>query len=320
MKKTILIFIISLLQFHVFCQEIETIEHCNCEIKVDQISPTLNGDFELICNNKTIETGQFINDAKDGEWITYSTKGKIIRKINYKNGLLNGKSELFYVNGNTKVSASFEKGNKTGKWTYYTIDGNIRAEGNYKDNEPIGIWTINNKKGKSPATKYDFDKNEYTKKKEVKLFKETDFIQNENTENWYILIYPEKEYNSSTKPLGGFDFTNCMIIELLEIPTYYWNTHVYYKYKIDFNIDDNNSTTFECRFYEDNLPKELLEFTFLTITSPPEEIKDVEHSNLEKKLLEYKINEAISLLPPWIKSESSNFTMYLHYVLNINKK
>lgn len=81
----------------------------------------------------------------------------MIRKLNYDNGLLHGKVELFYVNGNPKVTGQFENGNKIGKWTYFTDKGMILSEGSYDSNKPIDTWTINDKKGKKPVVQYDFN-------------------------------------------------------------------------------------------------------------------------------------------------------------------
>ncbi|MGL4631883.1 MAG: toxin-antitoxin system YwqK family antitoxin, partial [Leadbetterella sp.] len=137
LKKQILILFAALAINTAFGQEIEKLDYCNCEDKIDQISPVLNGKFVRKCNGLVVEKGEFIDGLKNGEWITYSRKGKLIRKLNFDNGLFQGKVELFYTNGQPKVVGQFDNGNKVGKWTYFTNKNKVLAEGSYDSNKPI---------------------------------------------------------------------------------------------------------------------------------------------------------------------------------------
>lgn len=300
-------------------QQTEKLDYCNCQDKIAQITPELNGQFERKCNFVIIEKGEFINGLKNGVWSTYSRKGKLIRKLNYDNGLLNGKVELFYVNGKPKVIGQFENGKKIGKWSYYTEKGKILLEGNYDSNKPIDTWTINDKKGKKPVVQYDFTLRKYLINNPTPFHKNGDVIQNENTEEWYILKSPDKKYSSKPEPLGGYDFANFMFIELVEIPEVFWDTYVYNKYKVDFKVSEETGTSFKSQQIGDDYYGGQLELTFLTITNPTSKIKRIKHSDLETKLLNFKINEAIFLMPPWIpNSENSEISLYIHYVINEN--
>jgi len=301
-----------------FGQQTEKFDYCNCQDKIEQISPFLNGQFERKCNGILIEKGNFIDGLKNGEWITYSRKGKLIRKLNYTNGLLDGEVELFYVNGKPKLTGQFEKGNKIGKWVYYTEKGKILAEGSYDNNKPIDIWTINDKKGKKTMIQYDYTSNKFLVNSTAPYHKDKDIIQNENTEEWYILRSPDKKYSSKSEPLGGYSFANYMFIELVEIPEVLWDTYLYNIYKTNFKITEQNVVTFDCTLYTGSLLKNPKEITFLTYTDPASQLKKVSLSELESKLLDLKINEAINLMPPWIYNEEPEEEVYIHYVINEN--
>jgi len=318
MKKLFLGLITALTVNISFGQQTEKLDYCNCQDQIEQISPDLNGTFERKCNGVLIEKGEFANGLKNGEWITYSRKGKLIRKINYENGLLNGKIELFYVNGKPKVNGQFEKGNKIGKWIYYTEKGKILSEGIYDSNKPIDIWTLNDTKGKKPVVQYDYNSKKYIINNSTPFHKDGDIIQNENTEEWYILKSPDLKYSSKSEPLGGYGFANYMLIELVEVPENYWDTYLYQKYKVSYKITAENELTFDSELFTGDLPDNNLELTFLIMTNPTPKIKWIDHSNLQIKLLDYKIKEALSIMPPWIFNEQSEIDVYVHYVINQN--
>lgn len=318
MKKLILGLITALTVNISFGQQIEKLDYCNCQDQIEQITPDLNGTFERKCNGVLIEKGEFVNGLKNGEWITYSRKGKLIRKINYDNGLLNGKVELFYLNGKPKVSGQFEKGIKIGKWIYYTEKGKVLSEGSYASNKPIDIWTINDKKGKKPVVQYDYNSKKYLINKPTPFHKDGDIIQNENTEEWYILKSPDLKYSSKSEPLGGYGFANYLFIELVEVPENYWDTYLYQKYKVSYKITAENELSFDSELFTGDLPDNNLELTFLIMTNPTPKIKRIDHSDLQIKLLDYKIKEALSIMPPWIFNEQSEIDVYVHYVINQN--
>ncbi|MFC2138797.1 toxin-antitoxin system YwqK family antitoxin [Bacteroidota bacterium] len=316
MKKIVLTFIIPLIVNISFGQQIENLEYCNCQDRIGQINPSLNGLFVRSCNDELIEKGEFINGLKNGEWITYSKNGTLIRRINYENGLLHGKVELFYVNGNPKLTAEFKNGNKISRWTYYTDKGKILMEGNYILNKPTGNWTIYNKKGKKIVLQYDYKTNKYLINNTAQLHKDGDIIQNENTEEWYILKYPQRNNTTSTHPLGGFLFASDIFVETVEVPLDYWDTYINYKYKATFNISTDNSSIFDVMTINNHMSDSKPIFPFLIITNPDSKIKRIEHSDLSIKLLEYKITEALNLLPPWIYKESTKEEVYIPYVIN----
>jgi len=318
MKKIILGLITVFTITSTFSQQLEEIEHCNCQIKIDQIAPLLNGQFKQLCNDELVEKGSFINGEKDDLWVTYSRKGTLIREVTYNNGLLDGVIKLYHTNGKPKLIGQFDKGNKVGKWTYYTIKGKTLSEGNYNLNKPIGIWTINDRKGKKAMIQYDYTLNKYLTKSPAPYHKDGKIIRNENTEEFYILKSPEKTYSSKSEPLGGYSFANYMFIELVEVPENFWDTYLYNKYKVTFNVNEDNSMTFNSRLHENDIAKDSPEITFIIVTNNTPKIKRVEHSDLEVQLLDFKIKEGLSFLPPWIYNDQSEVVVDLHYVINEN--
>ena len=316
MRKLILGLITVLTVNISFGQQTVKLDYCKCQDQIDQITPDLNGKYERKCNGVLIEKGEFINGLKNGEWITYSRNGKLIRRLNYDNGLLNGNVELYYVNGNQKVTGQFEKGNKVGKWTYYTEKGKILSEGSFNNNKPIDTWTIYDKKGKKPVVQYDYSTSTYINKSTASFHNPGDIVQNGNTEEWYILNYPNRKSNTKTEPLGGYQFANDMFVELVEVPLDYWDTYIHYEYIATYDISKDNGVTLKIEPIKMGEGNNLPSYPFVIITNPDSMIKKIEHTYLSIKLLEWKIKEALSLMPPWVFAEETEVKVNIPYVIN----
>ena len=316
MKSVTLLFISILSGATLFAQEIKKLDYCNCIDVITQTTPILNGEFERKCNGKVIEKGSFVNGKKDREWVSYNKKGKLIAKINYENGLLSGKVELFYSNNKPKLVAEFNKGTKIGNWQYFTKDGKVFVEGNYEYGKPIDIWTIKDKNGKNPVVQYNFSTNSYLINKPYSFYKDGEIIQNDNTEEWYILKYPQRTETNKTAPLGGFHFASDLFVNLMEVPIDYWDTFGQYEFEVDYWVNDNNITEFTLKQIDNLRLENNLLLPFLIITNPKEKIKDIQHSELSKELLVFKINEVLNFMPPFIYKDLNSFKVYIPYVIN----
>ncbi len=317
MKKLVLV-LITVLTVTISFGQIEKLDYCNCQDQIERITPELNGKYERKCNGVIIEKGEFVDGLKNGEWTTYSHSGKLIRKFNFDKGVFDGKVELFYVNGKPKLTGQFKEGSKIGKWTYYTEKGKILCEGSFENNIPVGIWTINDKKGKNTVVQYDYNSMKYIINEPTQFYKDGDVFQNDNTEGWYILSSPNLKYSSKSEPIGGYEFANFMFVNLVEVPENYWDTNLYRKYKVAYKITSDKELSFNSELFTGHLPSDRLELTFLIVTNPASKIKKINHSDLQIKLLDYKINEVLSLMPPWIYNGQSDIEVYLHYVINQN--
>jgi hypothetical protein len=303
-------------------QQSEVLDYCNCIDKADQITPVTNGKFERTCKGKVIETGQFADNAKDGEWVTYNQKGIVIRRINYSKGSLNGKSQVFFNDGAPKLSASFSEGKKTDKWTYFTKNGKVLIEGEYANGKPIKIWTINNEKGNTPIIRYDYDNRKYITQGQLSLHNNNAIIKNDNTGEFYILIKPvtspkaQASAQAKTSPLGGFALSHDLFIDLVEVPQNYWDTYIQYEYSANFNINEDNECDFKLTFNNDNAIDSEAKYPFLINTNRDAKIKKIDHSPFSRRMLDDKIKEAISFLPPWVSKGSSNINVDISYVVN----
>lgn len=313
-KLTIILAIISI--HFSFSQKIENLDYCNCMDKIEIKEPNLEGSFERKCNNQVIETGSFKNGEKNGQWITYSKKGTLIRKVNYTDGKLNGKIELFYLNSQPKLSANFINGKKDGKWTYFTKKGTVFIEGEFSLDKPINIWTIKDDKGKKTLIQYDYSNLKYLVNNSADFHSDNAILKNENSEEYYILKYPNRVKKDGTQPIGGFYFGSDIFVELVEVPLDYWDTYMNYKYKATFKIGTDSSNSLSIEKINDHMPDSTPIYPFIISTNPDSKIKKIEHSELSIKLLDYKIFEALSFMPPWIYKDSNEVEVYVPYVIN----
>jgi hypothetical protein len=316
MKKTSIWISFLLISLISYSQHTEKLDYCHCVDQIDSITPVLEGKFERKCNDKIIETGLFIDGEMDGEWITYTPKGKIIRKINYIKGKLHGNSQFFYASGKLKLTASFIDGKKDGSWKYYTEKGKVYIDGEYSKDKPINIWTIKDLKGSQILVQYDFSKSTYLKNEPLAYHKNWDVVQNDNTGWFGILLYPDRIEGKGNAPLGGYYFANDLIVELMQVPIDFWDTYTSLKYKIEYKVASDNSYTVSSTEIEKHMEDNNPSFPYILKTNDADKLKKVEHSKLSKKLLAMKINETLNFMPPWIFSEQNVVEVYLPFVLN----
>lgn len=316
MKKTSTWIIFILISLFSNSQEIQNIDHCKCVDKIESITPNLSGKYERKCKGVIIETGTFKDGEKNGEWITYTPKGNVIRKINYFEGKLNGNSQFFYASGKPKLTASFVNNKKDSIWKYYTEKGKIYIEGEYSLDKPIRIWTIKDFKGSQTLIQYDFSKSIYLKNKPVSYHKNWDVIGNDNTGWFGILLYPDRIEKKGSAPLGGFYFANDLLVELIQVPIDFWDTYFSFKYKIEYKISSDNSYTVNSTPIDDHMSDDTPSYPYIVKTNDADKLKKIDHSVLSKELLDMKIIEVLNFMPPWIFSEQSDVEVYLPFVLN----
>lgn len=309
------IFIILLLAQVGYSQEVYELKNCNCKDYITQTKPKLQGEYKRVCNGKTIEQGNFVDGVKDGIWQSWSKKGNLIRSFNYSNGQLNGEVKFYYVNGTKKFEGSFQNGLKTGIWNFYSESGKVIKSGKYENGIPVGVWQIFNWTGEKVLFSYDYSQKKYLKRgKESKYFEDLAIMQNDNTEEWYILVYPKRVDTAKLMPIEGYILCNDIYTNLMEVPLDIWDTYLQFEIDVSvtiksgeiqsLTIDTLASTTF------DNPA-----FTFLINTNKENKLKNVEHGELSLKLLEYKILEVLLLMGPWVGNDDT-FTIKTAYVVN----
>ena len=128
-------------------------------------------------NEQLMAEGRYKEMKKDSLWINYNSQGFIIsREIyaldklnglrvtyylegqgedeekmltieNYKDSLLDGSFESFFMKGNIEKQGNYIKGNKEGIWLIYNPDGQLASKANYKNDVLHGWSYAYNSKG-----------------------------------------------------------------------------------------------------------------------------------------------------------------------------
>ncbi len=116
--------------------------------------------------------GSYTQNKRHGQWVTFSEKGNVLFKLNYKNDMLDGVlnefneagvpvSEIFYKNdiidgtfkqyypdGNPKEISMYSKGKKDGTENLFYSNGKRMSVGEYKNGSKTGLWKYYYNSGK----------------------------------------------------------------------------------------------------------------------------------------------------------------------------
>ncbi len=104
----------------------------------------------LFSQNLKVIDGKVYSDNKlyTGDEISYfENSTQIMEAKHYVNGLEDGKSTLYYENGQIKAERFWKEGEKVGVWVNWNEAGNKVAEAGYSFNKKDGDWNIWNDKG-----------------------------------------------------------------------------------------------------------------------------------------------------------------------------
>ncbi len=97
--------------------------------------------------------GSFIRGYKNGLWKT-SYKNKLVKTINYNNGLIAGKYRVYNTKGVILYKTTFgTQGNGKYKDFYYKT-GMLKEEGNYENGKKEGEWCTYNQQGNTKEIVY----------------------------------------------------------------------------------------------------------------------------------------------------------------------
>jgi len=99
------------------------------------------------------QKGNYVNDQKDGLWLTGTLRGADMKEETYKNGVLqNSKRTQKYTSQDgdyTSVTLYNGKGNKDGVYIETYTPGKVeKVRGTYVNNRKDGKWTYKDKSGK----------------------------------------------------------------------------------------------------------------------------------------------------------------------------
>ena len=131
--------------------------------KYNQKNDSVSVTFYTISGKKQSE-GIFVNRKREGKWVYFFDKQKIMSTEVYKNGKLNGKVINYYPNGkeaeithyklgvkeglSQKFSSAgilieavhYKNGKENGIAKYFELNGNLKETGEYKNGKRIGKW------------------------------------------------------------------------------------------------------------------------------------------------------------------------------------
>jgi hypothetical protein len=295
--------------------------HCNCTEKLNFLpdNETLDGHYQLICNNKQIVTGQYIKGLKSGKWITKNAKGTIIKNAEYIDGKLNGKYELFHFGGTPKLVAGFTNGQQNGIWEYFNEKGKIIKTGKYETGGPIGTWIIFDKGGKKAIATYDFDDKSSTNTDAPPYLKDGGIQRDDQSGEWFIIYYPERNSQSEVHPFGGYPLACDFFIKHLTIPSTMIDTYTDFKFNVTAQVENNTIRKVKAALVNRlNYSSKLPSLPFIVSTNPPAKLSRVDHSKHSIGLLAENIEEVIMLMGPWIGNSSVD--IYVPFVLNDLKR
>tara|TARA_B100001750_G_C15305612_1_gene494550 strand:+ start:255 stop:668 length:414 start_codon:yes stop_codon:yes gene_type:complete len=102
----------------------------------------INQDDTVISKTSMMENGDICKEEwrenlLHGTTTCWNKSNKIISRVNYKNGYLDGKWIQFYDNENVMYSINYSLGKKTGFEIWYYDNGSIQSKTEYLNNEII---------------------------------------------------------------------------------------------------------------------------------------------------------------------------------------
>ena len=305
-----------LVTFSAASQDTITYAHCNCTDIIETLEPIPSGSYSRVCDGVMIEQGDFKTGLKIGEWTSYSSSGKVIKKINYTNGTLNGDVSYFHNNGKKKLSGSFSNGKKNGNWAFYNQKEKIQWSLTYRDGLPVGKSLIYDRKGKKVVVSYDFDKNEFAKNSSsFSLFEDAaEILQDPTSAEWFILFLTDPTAKTIKMSLDQKNIESELFMSLIEIPSEFLNTYLNVNYNVKLTFERNGLKSIDLKREAangDDYPM----FTFAVMTNDPELLRKIDPSEFSLKLLDSKIEEALSIFTPW-QIENGEFNMAFIYVIN----
>lgn len=82
-----------------------------------------------------------------GEYVKKDAQGHIIYTVMLENGIKNGKTVFYYLDGTIQEIRYYKNDLRDGTWISYSKDGIKTTELNYKDGNKNGVWKIWNNDG-----------------------------------------------------------------------------------------------------------------------------------------------------------------------------
>jgi len=92
-------------------------------------------------NGKKMAAGNYLNEKKDSLWQFFNDiTGSLISEEYYKEGKIEGKSRVFYLEGSVSELKYYKNGIPDGIWEQYYTDGKIKLRGSHIAGEKQGLF------------------------------------------------------------------------------------------------------------------------------------------------------------------------------------
>ncbi|MBL57207.1 MAG: hypothetical protein CMP61_08470 [Flavobacteriales bacterium] len=89
---------------------------------------------------KTMATGMYLNQKKDGLWKFYDKNEMLLLEEEYKEGVKDGVSKEYHSNGSLHVEQIYKNGTLTGVFKEYYVNGQLKIKKTFIDGNPDGIF------------------------------------------------------------------------------------------------------------------------------------------------------------------------------------
>lgn len=100
------------------------------EFQIEEDGKKITVGQELYYENGKLQSkGEFDENGKrNGRWEYYFNNGKLWSVGEYKNGVMEGKKEVYWPSGQMRYKGAFKGNEKSGHWIFYNEDGSILKE------------------------------------------------------------------------------------------------------------------------------------------------------------------------------------------------
>ncbi len=114
------------------------------------------GKWTLYSGDIKISEENYVDGEKHGVSMNFYPTGELFDRAEWKNGVQEGKYEVFFKNGEPYMQCKYSEGKRNGLCLSYFKNGRVEMEAYYKNNLRNGEWKFYNEEGDHLYTlKYD---------------------------------------------------------------------------------------------------------------------------------------------------------------------
>lgn len=310
---TILALVYSTLSFS---QE-KSYSHCGC------LESRTESSYKVSSNNVIVDEGQFVNGKRHGQWISRDTKGNMIRKATYENGMLENDYELFFQNGKPKVKGHFNHGLPDGEWGYYNNSGKVLKSGRYNNGLPVGIWKVYTKNGKKLMAEYDFDhQKEILSTDGKQYFSNGGILKDEQSGEWMVVYQPYRDIKAVSQPVGGYLLASDMFMMNFNLPTLLMHSKntLEFRAKIKFENGVIVDVSIDRLDKGERFDEKSGSVSYMVSTNKESKLYKEAPSPATIEFLQDQLKEFVLLAGPWTKMENGEITLQIPMVINNIKR